>query len=211
MKLYSFFRSSASWRVRIALALKGLAHDFEGVHLRRDGGKQNSPAFKAMNPQKLVPVLEDNGEALIQSLSIIEYLDETHPEPPLLAHDPVLRAHIRAASQIIACDIHPLNNLRVLLYLENELGQDEAARTRWYRHWVMAGFEALEDMVSGEGGFCFDGRVTLADLCLTPQVFNAERFGADLSAYPKLAGINGHLLTLPAFADTAPGKQPDAE
>lgn len=211
MKLYSFFRSSAAWRVRIALALKGLDYDFESVHLRKDGGGQNKPAYKAMNPQGLVPVLEADGKHLIQSMAIIEYLDEVHPEPALLHGDAAGRAHIRAIAQIIACEIHPLNNLRILQYLGGRLGHDEDVRTEWYHHWVKSGFDGIEPMIAGDQKFCCGDQPSLADICLIPQVFNAERFGFDLSPYPKIKAVNDAALALPAFSATAPGKQPDAE
>jgi maleylacetoacetate isomerase len=211
MHLYSFFRSSASWRVRIALHLKGLEYDFTSVHLRKDGGQQNAAKFKALNPQGLVPALEDGDVVLNQSLAMLEYLDEKHPRPPLLFGDAPMRARIRAAAQVIACEIHPLNNLRVLQYLGQELGLDEDARNQWYAHWVKVNFDGLEQMIEGSGQFCFGGAVSLADICLVPQVFNAERFNVDLSSYPKIASINAFLLTMPAFAETAPDKQPDVE
>jgi len=211
MRLYSFFRSSASWRVRIALHLKGLDYDFTGVHLRKDGGQQKMADFKAVNPQGLVPALVDGDVVLNQSLAILEYLDETHPDPPFLFGDAQMRARIRSAALVIACDIHPLNNLRVLQYLGQEMGQDEAARNEWYQHWVQLSFDGLEKMIDGSEGFCFGGVVSLADICLVPQVGNAQRFNVGLSAYPKILSINENLLKLSAFADTAPEKQPDVE
>ncbi len=211
MRLYSFFRSSASWRVRIALHLKGLDYDFTSVHLRKDGGQQKAADFKAVNPQGLVPVLVDGDVVLSQSLAILEYLDETHSNTPFLFGDAAMRARIRSAALVIACEIHPLNKLHVLQYLGQEMGQDEAARNVWYSHWVQLSFEGLEQMIDGSGGFCFGSVVSLADICLVPQVYNAERFNVDLTSYPKICSINEHLLTLPAFADTAPEKQPDVE
>ena len=211
MKLYGYFRSSAAYRVRIALNLKQLPHDHEAVHLTRDGGRQRSAEYRAINPQRRVPALAlSSGAVLIQSLAIIEYLDEIHPAPPLLPTDPVARAQVRAFAQVIACDIHPLNNTSVLNYLKGPLKHDQAAVDEWYRHWVKEGFEALEALVQG-GPYAFGADVTLADLCLVPQVFNAQRFKVDMARYPKLAAVDAACARLPAFARARPENQPDAE
>ena len=212
MQLYSYFRSSAAYRVRIALALKGLPHDTIAVHLRR--GEQQSEAFGAINPQHLVPALDDSGRILTQSLAIIEYLDETHPNPPLLPSAPAERARVRALGQIIACEIHPLNNTRVLSYLTDTVGVTDAVRTQWYRYWIREGFQAMETMLAKDaatGVFCHGEHPTLADVCLVPQVYNAQRFDCDLSAFPTVRRINEKCLSLPAFAEAAPERQPDAE
>ena len=214
MKLYTFFRSSASYRVRIALNLKGLAHEQIPIHLRRGGGEQFSPAYKAVNPQALVPAMEDGGRFLNQSLAIIEYLEERYPEPPLLPKDPADRATVRAMALVIACEVHPIQNLRVLNYLRSELKQPEAEANRWAQHWIALGFSALEQMVlsaPSRGKFCFGDSPTLADLCLVPQLSNARRFNCDLSPYPTLVQIDARCATLPAFAKAAPENQPDAE
>jgi maleylacetoacetate isomerase len=214
MKLYTYWRSSAAFRVRIALNLKGLAYDAVPTHLLRDGGQQHQAAYRAINPQGLVPALEDNGELIAQSLAIIEYIDETHPAPPLLPGSPRDRAAVRAMALSIACDIHPLNNLRVLQYLRREFAQDDAAIARWNREWISRGFAALEtwiDRHSGDGRHCFGSQVTLADVCLLPQAFNARRVELDLAQWPRLAAVATHLETLPAFAAARPAAQPDAE
>ncbi len=210
--LYGYFRSSAAYRVRIALNLKGLAYDQAPVNLVK--GEQRGEENLARQPQGLVPSLvTDDGLVLTQSLAICEYLDETHPEPPLLPADAAGRARVRALAQLVACEIHPLNNLRVLKYLVGELGADETAKVTWYRHWVTEGFAALETMLSreaGSGDFCHGDTPSLADLCLVPQVFNAERFECDLTAYPRIRRITANCRALPAFAQAAPGAQPDA-
>ena len=214
MKLIGYFRSSAAFRVRIALNLKGLPSDAVPTHLLRDGGRQHQASYRAINPQGLVPALEDNGELIAQSLAIIEYLDETHPAPPLLPGSPPDRAAIRAMALAIVCDIHPLNNLRVLQYLRREFGQDDDAIARWNREWISRGFAALETWIerhSGDGRHCFGSQVTLADVCLLPQVFNARRVALDLAPWPKLAAVAQHLEALPAFAAARPEAQPDAE
>ena len=211
MKLYGYFRSSAAYRVRIALNLKGVAPEHAFVHLTRDGGGHNSPDYAARNPQKLVPALElDGGEVLTQSLAIIEYLDELYPDPPLLPADSVARARVRAIAQAVACDIHPLNNLRVLQYLRHRMGQDKAAVDAWYRHWVETGFAAIDQMI-GEDGYCHGGHVSLADVCLVPQIFNARRFDIELGSYPRIARVEEVCGAIPAFADAHPARQPDAE
>lgn len=214
MKLYSYFRSSASFRVRIALALKGIDYDYAGVHLLQGGGQQFAAGFKALNPAALVPVLDDDGTVLTQSLAIIEYLDETRPQPPLLPAGAADRARVRAVALAIACEIHPLNNLRVLGYLDKTLGIAEEQRNAWYRHWVETGLDAVQAMLAGDprtGTCCHGDTPTLADICLVPQIFNAQRFKARLDHVPTLMRIHEHCLTLPAFAKSAPAVQPDAE
>jgi maleylacetoacetate isomerase len=213
VKLYGYFRSSAAYRVRIALNLKGLAYDAVPVHLVRDGGEQHAAAYRALNPQELVPALEDEGRVLTQSLAIIEYLDETHPEPPLLPADPAGRARVRALALQIACEIHPLNNLRVLQVLKRDFGLDEAVTRRWYRHWITVGFDAFEASLSAspEGLFCHGDAPGLADLCLVPQVFNARRFDCDLAPYPRICAIDAECAALAPFAAAHPERQPDAE
>jgi maleylacetoacetate isomerase len=213
MKLYGYFRSSAAFRVRIGLALKGLAYENAFVHLRK--GEQAQPAYLGVNPQGLVPALVDGPHVLTQSLAILEYLDETRPEPPFLPAAPEDRARVRAIALAIACDIHPLNNTRVLLYLGRPLGQPQAAREEWQRHWIAAGFAAIEAMLDDPrtGRFCHGDAPGLADICVVPQVFNARRPGVDLplAPYPRLMSIFGACMALPAFADAEPAKQPDAE
>ncbi|MFO1059206.1 MAG: maleylacetoacetate isomerase [Dongiaceae bacterium] len=214
MRLYGYFRSSAVYRVRIALNLKQLPHDTVAVHLLRDGGEQHRPDYVARNPQGLVPALETNdGAILTQSLAIIEYLDEIRPQPPLLPGGPLDRALIRAMALAVAADIHPLNNLRVLERLRRELGQGEAAVGAWYRHWVESGLAALEQLVrrGPGGGFCYGAGPTLADCCLVPQMANARRFECDLGACPTLVAIDARCRELPPFAAAAPERQADAE
>lgn len=214
MRLFTYFRSSAAFRVRIALNLKGLAWDAVPVHLARDGGEQHRPEYRALNPAGLVPALDDDGLLLTQSLAIIEYLEETRPVPPLLPADPAGRARVRAIAQAIACDIHPINNLRVLQYLTRELGASEAQKNAWYRHWVELGLATVESQLAGHpatGSFCHGETPTLADCCLVPQVFNARRFDCDLSAMPVVRRIVAHCETLPAFQAAAPQAQADAE
>jgi maleylacetoacetate isomerase len=213
MKLWGYFRSSAAFRARIALALKGIPYEQGFVHLRK--AEQSSPAYLAKNPQGLVPFLEDGPAGIAQSLAICEYLDETHPEPPFLPKDQAGRARVRGLAYAIACDIHPLNNLRVLKYLTGTLKADKAAHDAWYRHWIKAGFDALEKEFAGPatGTYCHGYKPTLADICLVPQVFNAKRFysEAELAAWPKLMGIFAHCLAHPAFDAARPEKQPDFE
>ena len=214
MKLYDYFRSSAAYRVRIALNLKGIAPDERTfVHLRM--GNQRAQDYLALNPQGLVPALAlDDGRVLTQSLAIIEYLDETHPAPPLLPAEPAARARVRAIALAIACEIHPLNNLRVLNYLIGTLGVSREQKDGWYKYWVDVGFEALERKLAHEketARFCHGDAPTLADICLVPQIANARRFNIDLSPYPTLTGIEAACLALPAFAAAAPERQPDAE
>ena len=212
MKLYGYFRSSASYRVRIALSLKGLDYDLQPVHLRRN--EQRAPEFLERNPQGLVPALEHDGAVLAQSLAIIEYLEERFPEPPLLPAAPADRAWVRALAQIVACDVHPINNLRILQYLEKDLGLDDEARAAWARRWIDHGFAAMEAMLKDDpraGNHCFGNRPTLADVCLVPQVVNSRRFDVDMARYPALARVHENCMRLPAFADQAPERQPDAE
>lgn len=214
MKLYSYFRSSASFRVRIALALKDIDYEYAAVHLLQGGGQQFAAGFKAMNPAALVPVLDDDGTVLTQSLAIIEYLDETRPLPPLLPTIAAERARVRAIALAIACEIHPLNNLRVLGYLNKTLGIAEEQRNAWYRHWVETGLATVEAMLVGDprtGVCCHGDMPTLADVCLVPQIFNAQRFKARLDHVPTVMRIHEHCLTLPAFARSVPALQPDAE
>ena len=214
LRLYTYWRSSAAYRVRIALALKGLEYESVPRHLLRDGGEQRRPDYLALNPQGLVPALEDDGVIVTQSLAICEYLEERFPEPALLPAAPRDRAAVRAMALAVACDIHPLNNLRVLQYLRSELGQDDAGVARWARHWIASGFEALEQLVarrSGDGRHCFGSAVTLADVCLVPQVANARRVQLDLAPWPRILAVTGHLESLPAFAAARPDAQPDAE
>lgn len=214
MKLHNYFRSSASYRVRIALNLKGLSYDYLPVHLRRNGGEQLAPAFRALNPHQLVPVLETEKHRLTQSLAIIEYLEETHPNPPLLPRSPLERARVRALALSVACEIHPLNNLRVLDYLDHELGVTSQAKGAWYQRWVALGLGALEAELAGNpqtGRFCHGDSPSMADCCLIPQLYNARRFNCDLTAYPTLRSIELNCAALPAFRDAAPDCQPDAE
>ena len=213
MKLYGYFRSSASYRVRIALNLKGLAWQPVLIDLRAPVRAQHSAEFRALNPSELIPVLVDDAAVITQSLAIIEYLEERHPQPALLPRAPLERAQVRSLALAIACDIHPLNNLRVLEYLRTPLGHDEAAVNAWYAHWVAAGFGALEkeaQRLSGDGRHLCGSSVTLADVCLVPQMANALRFNCDVTPYPTLRAICAHLEALPAFARAAPQAQPDA-
>jgi maleylacetoacetate isomerase len=212
MKLFGFFRSSAAFRVRIALNLKGLAYEDAFIHLRR--GDQRQPGYLGVNPQGLVPVLEIDGETLSQSQAIVEYLDETHPEPPLLPPDAAGRARVRALAAIVACDIHPINNLRVLRYLMRDLGHDQAAIETWYNHWIASGFAALESLLVGDprtGRYCHGDRPGLADVALVPQVVNSERYQLDLSPYPMVARIHGECMKLDAFSAAHPSNQPDRD
>jgi maleylacetoacetate isomerase len=215
MKLYTFFRSSASYRVRIALNLKGVAYDSVPIHLRRGGGEQLQPAYTGINPQALVPTLDDGGKILTQSLAIIEYLEEKYPVPPLLPSDPADRALVRSMGLIIACEVHPIQNLRVLNYVKATYNQtDEQVNSRWAQHWIDLGLSALEKMIlaqSWHGRFCFGDAPTLADICLVPQLGNARRYGCDLAKYPTILGIEKNCMAIQAFADAAPEKQTDAE
>jgi len=213
MKLYDYFRSSAAYRVRIALNLKGVAPERASVHLRR--GAQRADDYLAMNPQGLVPALvTDAGDVLTQSLAIIEWLEETCPQPALLPGDPAGRARVRSLALAIACDIHPLNNLRVLNYLTGTLGATDAQRDGWCRYWCDVGLEALETRLVREpstGKFCHGSTPTIADVCLVPQLANARRVDLDLAPYPTLLAIETACNALPAFAAAAPTRQPDAE
>lgn len=218
MQLYSYFRSSASYRVRIALNLKGLPVEIVPVHLLKDGGQQFTAAYRQTSPDALVPALIDTIEgqahALTQSLAIIEYLEETHPAPALLPSSALDRAYVRSIALAIACDIHPLNNLRVLRYLVREMHLAEADKDRWYRHWCEQGLASLETMVSQDarlGLCCYGDLPSMADCFLIPQIANAQRLQCDLSGMPTLMRINAHCLTMTAFADAAPARQPDAE
>ena len=209
MKLYEYFRSSASYRVRIALNLKHQTAETIQIHLLRNGGEQYAPAFRAINPQSRVPTLVlDDGTTLIQSPAILEWLEEAFPEPPLLPSNPTTRAQIRGMAALIACDIHPLNNLAVLAYLREKFAQDEAAVSTWYRHWIAAGFEALEQLVGAP--FAAGNNVTLADVYLVPQVANARRQKLDLTPFPRIEAIEQACLALKPFADARPEAQPAA-
>jgi len=211
MKLHTYFRSSAAYRVRIALNLKGLSYDSQSKVLKQ--GEQRLPEYLQLNPQGLVPALEVDGAVLTQSLAIIEYLDEVHPTPPLLPSTAIARAHVRAMALAIACDMHPLNNLRVLNYLEQPLGQAQSNIDDWYRHWITLGFTALEAQVqrhSTAGQYCHADTLSLADVLLAPQMLNARRYNTDLTPFPTLVAICTHLDALPAFAAARPEVQPDA-
>ncbi|MEZ5788259.1 MAG: maleylacetoacetate isomerase [Xanthobacteraceae bacterium] len=211
MILYSFFRSSAAYRVRIALNLKGLAYETVGIHLSKDGGRHRSAEYRAINPQMRVPALRlDGGEVLTQSLAIIDYLDETRPDPPLLPRDPVVRANIRAVALTVACDIHPLNNTAPMNYLKTTLGHGQAEVDTWYAHWITLGFEAIETLMR-PGPYAFGAEVTLADICLVPQVYNARRFKVALDRFPQIRAVDAACQKLDAFARAQPESQPDAE
>jgi maleylacetoacetate isomerase len=214
MELFSYFRSSAVFRVRIALNLKNIDHAIHPVHLRRDGGEHLRPAFAEVNPEKLVPMLMDEGRRFTQSLAILEYLEEQHPSPALLPAEAADRAWVRAMAAYVACEIHPLNNLRVLHYLEGTLGISPEQKQAWIVYWVHTGFAALDKRLSADGKSglcCFGDTPTFADCCLVPQVFNARRFGVSIDDYPSIARIERHLMGLDAFKRAAPGNQPDAE
>ena len=214
MKLYSFFRSSAAYRVRIALNLKGLAYEYVPVHLRRGGGEQFKPEYRKLNPQALVPLLDDGVQVLAKSLAIIEYLEEVHPQPPLLPPTPAARAHVRALALAVACEIHPLNNLRVLNYLTQVLRVSEDTMKQWYNHWIAEGLQALEAQLAGDrarGKFCHGDAPGLADCCLIPQLANARRYDCELAPFPTLLAIEKNCQALAAFQRAAPAQQPDAE
>lgn len=212
MKLYTFFRSSAAYRVRIALNLKGLP--YESIPKAFAKNEHRAADYLAVNPQGLIPALETDGVALSQSLAIMEYLDETHPAPAFLPSDAIGRARVRSMALAIVADLHPIDNLRVLNYLRKELGQDDNGVNTWYRHWVTEGFKGLESQAreySKGSRYCYGDAVSLADICLVPQMFNARRFETDLSAFPTLVAISRHLESLPQFAAARPELQPDAK
>ena len=207
MKLYTYFRSSAAYRVRIALNLKGVAYDAVPINLLK--GEQREESYEAINPQMRVPSLDIGSTTLIQSPAILEYIDEVYPEPPLLPVGAINRAKVRALASLIACDIHPLNNSGTLAYLKNRLGHDQMAADEWYGHWVRQGFDAIEALL-GPGPYAFGSRITLADIYLVPQVFNARRFKVPLDDYPKIAAVDAACAAHKAFQDAAPDRQPDA-
>jgi maleylpyruvate isomerase len=214
LALYTYFRSSAAYRVRIALNLKGLEFEPRFIHLLKDGGRQHSEEYKAVNPQGVVPTLIDRGHAIGKSLAIIEHLEETRPEPPLLPKEAFARARVRQIAYVIACDIHPVNNLRVLQHLKREFGAGDDRRANWQRHWIALGFAAIETLLaqsSETGAYCHGDTPTLADVCLIPQMANARRVDLDLSPYPTLVRIEKTALSHPAFAAAQPMEQPDAE
>ena len=203
MKLYDYFRSSAAYRVRIALNLKGLSYERIAVNLLQ--GEQKEDSYKTLNPQGLVPTLVDDDKVFTQSLAICEYLEETHPEPPLLPSDPVARAQVRTLALAVACEIHPLNNSGVLKYLVEQLGASETDKLVWYHHWLREGFTSIETLLANQSGrFCHGDSPTLADVCLVPQMFNARRFKLDLTPFPTIVRIEQTCLELPAFADARP-------
>ncbi len=208
MQLYSYFRSSTSFRVRIALNFKELPYKIIPVNLREN--EHQAPAYLAINPQGLVPTLIDQGQTLTQSMAILEYLEECYPTPPLLPGNSIEKAHVRSLTQLIASDIHPLNNLRVLIYLQQELNVSENQKNHWYNHWITKGFQHLEKLLHPTAdNFCFGGAPSLADACLIPQIYNAIRFQVDLSSFPTLSRIYTSCLMLPAFANALPENQPD--
>jgi maleylacetoacetate isomerase len=207
VKLYTYFRSSAAYRVRIALNLKGVAYDSVSINLLT--GEQREEGYRAINPQGRVPSLDIGVATLIQSPAILEYLDECYPEPPLLPVGAVNRAKVRAVASLIGCDIHPLNNSGTIAYLKKRLGHDQATADEWYAHWVREGFDAIERLIE-PGPYAFGSRITLADVYLVPQVFNARRFNVSLDAYPKIAAVDAACAGHKAFQDAAPASQPDA-
>ena len=212
--VYGYFRSSAAFRVRIALNLKGIVPEWKFVHLLKDGGQQHAPGYRAVNPQELIPTLIHDGHTIGQSLAIIEYLDEVKPEPPVLPRDAAGRARVRQLADMVACDIHPVNNLRVLLHLRDDFGASEEKRAAWQRHWISLGFAAIETLLAGSrqtGRYGHGDTPTLADICLIPQLANARRVNLDLSPYPTLLRIEQTALAHPAFAAALPAAQPDAE
>jgi maleylacetoacetate isomerase/maleylpyruvate isomerase len=207
MKLYTYFRSSAAYRVRIALNLKGVAYEALPVNLLK--GEHREKAYRTVNPHGRVPALDLGDTVLVQSPAILEYLEEVYPEPPLLPGDPVQRARIRAVASLVGCDIHPLNNLAVLSYIKRQLGHDQAAVDEWYAHWIRQGFAAVETMIE-PGPFAFGPQPSLADIYLVPQIFNARRFNVPLEAYPNIVAVEAACATQTAFLDAAPSRQPDA-
>lgn len=210
--LYSYWRSSASYRVRMALNLKGMSYRIEPVHLVRDGGQQYASEYTGLNPQQLVPTLVDGDQVIRQSMAMLEYLEEIGPEPALLPQDPASRAQVRAIANAIACDIHPLNNLRVLKYLVGKLGAEESEKMSWYRHWTETGLAAVETLLGESAGrYCHGDQISIADCCLLPQVYNARRFGCDLSGLDHIQRICTNLDSIDAIAQAAPENQPDAE
>lgn len=214
MRLYSYWRSSASYRVRIALALKGIDYQTAAVHLVRDGGEQLKDEYRTLNPQAKVPLLEHDGALISQSLAMVEYLEDKFPDPALLPADPEGRARVRSFALLVACDIHPLNNLGVLKYLKANFAADEAQIGDWYRHWIVQGFAALEQRLHNEdetGTYCHGERPGLADLCLIPQVYNARRFDVDMGDFPRIVAIDSACMTLPAFQAALPENQPDVD
>lgn len=214
LKLYTYFRSSAAYRVRIALNLKGLAYQSVPVHLLKSGGEHLQDGYRAINPGAMLPSLQDGDAILTQSLAILEYLEEVYPDSALLPADPLGRARVRALALTVACDIHPINNLRVLKYLGGTLHLSDEAKTEWYRHWVRQGLAIIETHLARDpqtATFCHGATPTLADCCLIPQVFNAQRFQVDVSAYPTIAAIHARCSGLPAFIAAHPAQQPDAE
>jgi maleylpyruvate isomerase len=214
MKLYTYFRSSAAYRVRIALNLKGLPYEAVPVHLLKGGGEQLKDDYRAVNPSALVPSLQDEGATITQSMAILEYLEETHPAVPLLPSAPLERARVRELAQIVACDIHPVNNLRILRYLVRTLKISDEAKNEWYRHWVKEGFAAFEAHLARDpapGRFCHGDTPTLADCFLVPQVYNGQRFDIDMGPYPNIARIDAACAELPAFIAAHPAQQPDSE
>lgn len=213
LQLYSYWRSSAAYRVRIGLNLKGLAYDITPVHLVHGGGEQHRPEYVGLNPQHLVPTLVHGGTVVRQSMAILEYLDETCPQTPLLPATASERARVRALAQLVACDIHPLNNLRVLRHFEQHWNVPQPERDEWVRHWIVEGFAAMEALLAADaatGRFCHGDAPGLADCCLVPQVYNARRFGVDLAPFPTLSRIEAACLELPAFIEAQPDRQPDA-
>ncbi|MGI0119600.1 maleylacetoacetate isomerase [Zooshikella sp. RANM57] len=211
MKLYSYWRSSTAYRLRIALNLKQVTYDIIPVHLVKEGGEQFSPWFTELNPQQRVPVLDTGENSLIQSMAILEWLEETHSVPSLLPSDPVARAQVRAMMQLIGCEIHPLNNIRVLQYLSKNLHVEEEAKRAWYQHWIVDGFTALETLLKQHAGqYCWQDQLTFADVTLIPQVYNAKRFQVDLKAFPNITKIYDDCIQLPAFKQASPESQPDA-
>ncbi|MGQ3889057.1 maleylacetoacetate isomerase [Legionella sp. CNM-1927-20] len=207
MKLYDYYRSTASYRVRIALNLKNISYETLSVHLINNGGEQHNPNYLKLNPQGLVPTLDENGHIISQSLAIIEYLDDINPSPPLLPQTPLGRAHVRSLALMIACDVHPLNNLRVLNRLRQQFHAEDEDIKSWYHHWLKEGFDSFERRLQEmphKGQVCYGSEISLADICLIPQVFNAKRFGFPLTEYPLITAINSYCLSLPAFKDASP-------